>query len=88
MPLSHVEHLLLQSDDIEATKDWYVKVLGFRVGPSPDFKFPVYWLYLGDNDVIHLTTGGAKVSVRERGSGGSRAGILIVLRALTPCIPA
>jgi catechol 2,3-dioxygenase-like lactoylglutathione lyase family enzyme len=62
MPLSHVEHLLLQSDDIEATKDWYVNVLGFRVGPHPDFRFPVYWLYLGDNDVIHLTTGGAKVS--------------------------
>ena len=66
MPLSHVEHLLLQSDDIEATKDWYVNVLGFRVGANPDFKFPVYWLYLGDNDVIHLTTGGAKVSKNRK----------------------
>jgi catechol 2,3-dioxygenase-like lactoylglutathione lyase family enzyme len=62
MPLSHMEHFLIQSDDIEATKDWYVKVLGLKVGPHPDFKFPVYWLYLGDADVLHLTTGGAKVS--------------------------
>ena len=62
MPLNYMEHFLLQTEDIEATKDWYVKVLGFRVGPSPDFKFPVYWLYLGDRDVLHITTGGKNVS--------------------------
>jgi catechol 2,3-dioxygenase-like lactoylglutathione lyase family enzyme len=62
MPLSHIQHLLIQSEDVEATKDWYVNVLGLRVGPAPDFKFPVYWLYLGDHDVLHLTQGGATVS--------------------------
>ena len=62
MPLAYMEHFLLQTEDIEATKDWYVKVLGFRAGPAPDFKFPVYWLYLGDRDVLHITTGGKDVS--------------------------
>ncbi len=62
MPLAFMEHFLLQAEDIEATKDWYVNVLGFRVGPHPDFKFPVYWLYLGDRDVLHLTQGGARVT--------------------------
>ena len=62
MPLSHIEHFLLQTSDMAATRDWYVKVLGFRVGPNPDFKFPVCWLYLGDQDVIHITEGGAAVS--------------------------
>ena len=62
MPLDFMEHFLLQADDIEKTKDWYVNVLGFRVGPHPDFKFPVYWLYLGDRDVLHLTQGGATVT--------------------------
>ena len=62
MPLSHLEHFLIQAADIEATKDWYVKVLGMRGGPRPDFGFPVHWLYLGDKDVLHLTQGGAKVS--------------------------
>jgi len=66
MPLSHIEHFLLQTEDIEATKDWYVSVLGFRVGPAPDFKFPVYWLYLGDRDVLHLTTGGKNVSENRK----------------------
>jgi catechol 2,3-dioxygenase-like lactoylglutathione lyase family enzyme len=66
MPLSYIEHFLLQTEDIEATKDWYVKVLGFRVGPSPDFKFPVYWLYLDDRDVLHITTGGQNVSENRK----------------------
>jgi catechol 2,3-dioxygenase-like lactoylglutathione lyase family enzyme len=62
MPLHHLEHFLIQTEDLEKTRDWYVEVLGMRVGAHPDFKFPVYWLYLGDRDVIHLTQGGAGVS--------------------------
>jgi catechol 2,3-dioxygenase-like lactoylglutathione lyase family enzyme len=62
MPLQHLQHFLIQTGDIEKTKDWYVDVLGMRVGPHPDFKFPVYWLYLGDTDVLHLTQGGKNVS--------------------------
>jgi catechol 2,3-dioxygenase-like lactoylglutathione lyase family enzyme len=66
MPLSYMEHFLLQTEDIEATREWYEKVLGFRVGPAPDFKFPVYWLYLGDRDVLHITTGGKNVSENRK----------------------
>ncbi|MGA8051351.1 MAG: VOC family protein [Burkholderiales bacterium] len=66
MPLSHIEHCLLQTADMAETRDWYVRVLGFRVGPNPDFKFPVCWLYLGDKDVIHITEGGAGVSENRK----------------------
>lgn len=66
MPLSHLEHFLVQAESIEETRDWYVRVLGFRVGPNPDFKFPVCWLYLGDRDVIHITQGGANVSENRK----------------------
>ena len=66
MPLSHIEHFLLQAEDMEATRDWYVRVLGMRVGPSPDFKFPVFWLYLGDKDVVHVTQGGKQVSENRK----------------------
>lgn len=62
MTLSFMEHFLIQSADIEKTKDWWCNVLGMHVGPSPDFKFPVYWLYIGDRDVLHLTQGGKNVS--------------------------
>ena len=54
MPLSHIEHFLVAADDIDATRDWYVRVLGMRSGPHPDFGFPVHWMYLGDVDVVHI----------------------------------
>lgn len=66
MSLSHIEHFLLQTADMEKTRKWYVSVLGMRVGPNPDFKFPVFWLYLGDKDVVHVTEGGAKVSENRK----------------------
>jgi catechol 2,3-dioxygenase-like lactoylglutathione lyase family enzyme len=66
VPLSHIEHFLLQTADMDATREWYTKVLGMRVGPSPDFKFPVFWLYLGDKDVVHVTQGGKAVSDNRR----------------------
>jgi catechol 2,3-dioxygenase-like lactoylglutathione lyase family enzyme len=62
MSLNFMEHFLIQCADLEATKNWWVNVLGMRVGASPDFKFPVYWLYVGDRDVLHITQGGANVS--------------------------
>jgi catechol 2,3-dioxygenase-like lactoylglutathione lyase family enzyme len=66
MPLSHIEHFLLQTADMAKTRDWYVRVLGMRVGPNPDFKFPVCWLYLGERDVVHITEGGANVSENRK----------------------
>lgn len=62
MPLSHLEHFLVQTADIEKTCDWYERVLGMQRGYTPDFKFPVQWLYLGSRDVIHVTEGGANAS--------------------------
>jgi len=66
MPLSHLEHYLIQAEDLEATRDWYVRVLGMRSGAHPDFGFPVYWLYLGERDVLHLTQGGAGTSEKRK----------------------
>jgi catechol 2,3-dioxygenase-like lactoylglutathione lyase family enzyme len=64
MPLSHIEHYLILTHDITAARDWYVDVLGFREGPHPDFPFPVCWLYLGDQDVIHI--GQVNASAEQR----------------------
>ena len=66
IPLSHIEHFLVQTADMARTRDWFVRVLGLRVGPSPDFKFPVCWLYLGDKDVVHVTEGGTQVSENRK----------------------
>ncbi|HEX2566407.1 MAG TPA: VOC family protein [Burkholderiales bacterium] len=54
MALSHIEHFLVASDDIDACRDWYARVLGMKPGPHPDFGFPVHWMYIGDVDVVHI----------------------------------
>jgi catechol 2,3-dioxygenase-like lactoylglutathione lyase family enzyme len=48
-------HYLLFAKNLEETVEWYGKVLGMKPGPVPDFDVPVYWLYLGDHPVIHVT---------------------------------
>jgi catechol 2,3-dioxygenase-like lactoylglutathione lyase family enzyme len=74
MPLSHIEHVLVQTDDIERTCEWYERVLGMRRGPHPDFRFPVASLYLGECDVVHVTQGGGAVSENRRRYVGQQSG--------------
>jgi catechol 2,3-dioxygenase-like lactoylglutathione lyase family enzyme len=73
MLLNHLEHFLIQTADIEATCDWYVRVLGLKEGYRPDFKFPVIWPYIGEKDVIHITQGGANVSNNRRQYPGQQS---------------
>ena len=54
MPVSHIEHFLVAADNIDATRDWYARVLGMQSGPHPDFGFPVHWMYVNDVDVVHI----------------------------------
>jgi catechol 2,3-dioxygenase-like lactoylglutathione lyase family enzyme len=54
MAISHIEHFLVAADDIDATRDWYARVLGMKSGPHPDFGFPVHWMYVGDTDIVHI----------------------------------
>jgi len=54
MPVSHLEHFLVAADDIDATRDWYARVLGMTSGPHPDFGFPVHWMYVNGVDVVHI----------------------------------
>ena len=54
MGLKFMEHILILTHDPEGTRDWFVQNLGFRDGYHPEFGFPVYWLYIGDQDVVHI----------------------------------
>jgi catechol 2,3-dioxygenase-like lactoylglutathione lyase family enzyme len=62
MTILNIDHYLLQVEDMAATRDWYVRVIGLEEGPHPDFRFPVCWLYAGEKDVLHIAEGGANVS--------------------------
>ena len=48
MGLRFLEHILILTHDPDGTRDWFVKNLGFRDGYHPEFGFPVYWLYIGE----------------------------------------
>jgi catechol 2,3-dioxygenase-like lactoylglutathione lyase family enzyme len=63
MGLKFMEHILILTHDPEGTRDWFCNNLGFRSGDHPDFGFPVYWLYIGDQDVLHI--GKAKFSEHQ-----------------------
>jgi catechol 2,3-dioxygenase-like lactoylglutathione lyase family enzyme len=66
MPLSHIEHILVAADDIDATRDWYARVLGMRSGAHPDFGFPVHWMYIGDVDVVHIGPSAKGANARQK----------------------
>jgi catechol 2,3-dioxygenase-like lactoylglutathione lyase family enzyme len=54
MPLIRIEHYLVISDDLEATKRFYCDALGLTDGPRPPFGFKGLWLYAGDTACIHV----------------------------------
>jgi len=54
-----INHLSIRTLDMEATRRFYVDVLGLELGPRPPFPFPGMWLYSGDttnpaNAVLHI----------------------------------
>jgi catechol 2,3-dioxygenase-like lactoylglutathione lyase family enzyme len=71
LPLGHIEHLLVLSDDMDGTRDFYERVLGLVDGERPPLPFPGYWLYLGDVPAVHLADREAYVAHAETAGTGS-----------------
>ena len=50
-----LNHANISTTKLQETVDFFVRVLGLRVGPRPNFVgFAGAWLYCGDQAVIHL----------------------------------
>jgi catechol 2,3-dioxygenase-like lactoylglutathione lyase family enzyme len=54
MSITQLEHVLVLSEDIEQTRDFYAGVVGLRVGDRPALQFPGYWLYAGATACVHV----------------------------------
>lgn len=54
MALARLDHFLVLTDDIDATKDFYARALGLEAGDRPPLAFPGYWLYVGGAPAIHV----------------------------------
>jgi catechol 2,3-dioxygenase-like lactoylglutathione lyase family enzyme len=55
MQIARLDHVNVQTHDLDATRDFYVEVIGLRVGERPPFSFPGLWLYDDEVAVIHVT---------------------------------
>lgn len=71
MPVQSFNHFNLRADRelLSKLRDFYVDVVGLKVGPRPAFNFNGYWLYTGDLAVLHLVE-----APDAPGSGHARQG--------------
>ncbi len=54
MPLTRLDHVLVLTEDIEGTRDFYRDALGLEVGDRPPLEFPGYWLYADGVPCVHV----------------------------------
>ena len=63
-----LDHLLVLTDDIDATRDFWCEALGLEVGERPPLEFPGYWLYAGGVPACTWPSGRAYDGARRSGS--------------------
>ena len=54
MPSPRLQHVLVLTDDLEATKAFYCDVIGLEAGERPLLPFPGYWLYSEGIACVHV----------------------------------
>ena len=54
MAVGGLQHLLVLTDDIDATRDFWCGALDLTVGERPPLEFPGYWLYAGGVPCVHV----------------------------------
>ena len=57
MPISAMNHFTVLTSDLEASKAFYIDLLGLEDGFRPDLGFPGAWLYTGGQAVLHIVAG-------------------------------
>ena len=66
MQVKQLDHVNIQTANVEGMVEWYARVLNMPAGKRPPFDFPGAWLYAGDHPAVHL------VGVREQPTAGNR----------------
>ena len=56
MPVTEINHYNLRAprDVMHVLKDFYCNIVGLTEGPRAGFASYGFWLYIGNNDVLHL----------------------------------
>ena len=59
MSIVAMNHFTVLTQNLDATRDFYIGVMGLTDGPRPDLGFPGAWLYAGGQAVLHIIAGRA-----------------------------
>jgi catechol-2,3-dioxygenase len=56
MPVTEINHINLRAnrDMMHVLRDFYCDIVGLKVGPRTATTSYGFWLYIGDNDVVHI----------------------------------
>jgi catechol-2,3-dioxygenase len=56
MPVTEINHINLRADRdmMHVLRDFYCDIVGLTVGPRVATTSYGFWLYIGDNDVVHI----------------------------------
>ena len=57
MAIEGMNHFNVLTDDVDATRRFYVGILGLSEGPRPPFRFDGLWLYAGGRPILHVSAG-------------------------------
>ena len=57
MKITGMNHFNVLTDDVDATRKFYVGILGLTEGDRPPFKFDGLWLYAGGRPILHVSAG-------------------------------
>ncbi|MGH7661196.1 MAG: hypothetical protein ACRENA_09835 [Vulcanimicrobiaceae bacterium] len=68
MPATKLDHVNIRTAKPQETRDFFVDVVGLRDGERPPFDFGGYWLYAGEQAVLHI------VDARDSGAHGISSG--------------
>jgi catechol 2,3-dioxygenase-like lactoylglutathione lyase family enzyme len=63
MKITGMNHFNVLTDDVDATRRFYVGILGLTEGERPPFKFPGLWLYAAVRPILHVS--GARLAQRS-----------------------
>ena len=66
MAIDGLDHVNVSAADLDASRRFYIDVLGLSEGDRPAFDAPGAWLYAGGAPIVHLVGG--------RGGGGTSTG--------------
>jgi len=55
MGIQGMNHFNVLTDDVDATRRFYVGVLGLTEGERPPFAFDGLWLYAGGRPILHVS---------------------------------